>query len=256
VHNRLLINLENLKNEYENQKLVQNKNITLLKYLMNVNEGDAISVTNFDYSESLVSADHGDITQRPDIQLQHAQIKLSKYDKKSVAAGYYPVLSSTTFHGWNGYNNEFAPAQKIGGGWLHNSYYALNLRIPLFDGFRKQNQLKQKEIAIQKNLNTLSMMEAHAEKEVQDAITNYTSNKNLLVSNKKNLDLAHELFQSTQQEYASGLTSVTELLNAQNDLSDARTNYSMALLNLKLAELSLKKANGTLVSDYTLTKSN
>jgi outer membrane protein len=126
----------------------------------------------------------------------------------------------------------------------------------VFDGFRRQNQLKQKEIAIQKNLNTLSMLEAHAEKEVQDAITNYASNKNLLVSNKKNLDLAQGLFQSTQQEYASGLSSVTELLNAQNDLSNARTNYIMALLNLKLAELSLKKANGTLVSDYTLTKSN
>jgi outer membrane protein len=250
THNRLLINLENLRNEHENQKLVQHKNVTLLKYLMNVKESEEIEVTTFDYAETLANAERGDITQRPDIRLQHAQVKLAKYDKKSIAAGYFPTLSASGVHGWTSYYNSFAPTKSIGDDWMRSSYYTLNLRIPLFDGFRKQNQLRQKEIAIQKNMNTLSMIESHAEKEVEDAMTNYASNKNLLVSNKKSLDLAEQLFQSTQSEYASGLTSMTELLNAQNDLSNARTNYSMALLNLKLAELSLKKANGSLVSDY------
>ncbi|MBA4056842.1 MAG: hypothetical protein C0490_19165, partial [Marivirga sp.] len=84
-------------------------------------------------------------------------------------------------------------------------------------------------------------------KEVKDAMENYIMNKNLLVSNKKSLELAEQLFSSSQGEYESGITSITEFLNAQSDLSAARTNYSNALLNLMLAELSLKKANGTLL---------
>ena len=156
VHHRLLINLENLKNEYENQKLVQHKNLTLLKYLMNTKESEAITVTPFDYDETLIEAAEADIAQRPDIQLQQARIKLARYEKKSVAAGYFPVLSASAFHGWNAFYNDFSPAKRIGNDWLHNSYYTLNLKVPVFDGFRKRNQLKQKEIAIQKNVNTLS----------------------------------------------------------------------------------------------------
>jgi outer membrane protein TolC len=249
VHNRMLINLENLRNQYDNQKLLLDKNMTMLKYLMNVDISAPIKVAPFDYSETISIGASGDIDQRPDILLQQAQLKLSEYDKKSIAAGYYPVLSNTTTFGYSGYYDSFAPHKQVNGDWLKSSSFALSLKIPVFDGFRKQNQIRQKEIAIQKNLNTLSMMKSNANKELIDARENYITNKNLLESNKKSLDLAEQLFTSAQSEYESGITSVTEFLNAQNDLTTARTNFSNALLNLKLAELSLKKANGTLLTN-------
>lgn len=248
VHNRMLINLENLRNQYDNQKLLLDKNITLLKYLMNVDIDSQITIAHFDYTEAISFADVNDIGQRPDIRLQQAQLKLSEFDKKSIAAGYYPVLSNSATFGYNAYYDSFAPHKQINSDWIKTSYFALTLKIPVFDGFRKQNQLRQKEIAIQQNLNTLSMMKSSANKELADAKENYTINKNLLVSNKKSLELAEQLFKSSQSEYESGISSITEFLNAQNDLTTARTNYSNALLNLKLAELSLKKANGTLLN--------
>jgi outer membrane protein len=247
VHNRMLINLENLHNQYDNQKLLLDKNMTLLKHLMNVDLETDIKVAPFDYTEAISVDVSDDITQRPDIMLQEAQLKLSEYDKKSIAAGYYPVLSNTANFGYTGYYDSFAPHKQINGDWIKTSSFALSLKIPVFDGFRKQNQLKQKDIAIQKNLNMLSMMRSSANKELIDARENYVTNKKLLESNKKSLDLAEQLFTSSQSEYETGITSITEFLNAQNDLTTARTNYSNALLNLKLAELSLKKANGTLL---------
>ena len=249
VHNRILINLENLRNQYDNQSLLYDKNVTLLKHLMNVDISEEIKITPFEYTESLLLVDSDDITQRPDLMLQQAQVKLSEYDKKSVAAGYYPVLTNTATFGYSAYYDSFAPHKQINGDWIKTSYFALSLKIPVFDGFRKQNQLRQKEIAIQKNLNTLSLMRSSANKELVDAKENYITNKNLLASNKKSLDLAEQLFSSSQGEYENGITSITEFLNAQNDLTTARTNYSNALLNLKLAELSLKKANGTLLTN-------
>jgi outer membrane protein len=249
VHNRMLINLENLRNQYDNQKLLLDKNMTLLKHLLNVDLNTGITVAPFDYTEAISVEVSDDIVQRPDIMLQEAQLKLSEYDKKSIAAGYYPVLSNTANFGYTGYYDSFAPHKQINSDWIKTSSFALSLKIPVFDGFRKQNQLKQKEIAIQKNLNTLSMMRSSANKELIDAKENYVTNKNLLESNKKSLDLAEQLFTSSQSEYESGITSITEFLNAQNDLTTARTNYSNALLNLKLAELSLRKANGTLLTN-------
>ena len=215
---------------------------------MNVDISTEITIASFDYTEAISIADTDDFGQRPDILLQQAQLKLSEFDKKSIAAGYYPVLSNSATFGYNSYYDSFAPHKQINSDWIKTSYFAVTLKIPVFDGFKKQNQLRQKEIAIQQNLNTLSMMKSSANKELIDAKENYITNKNLLVSNKKSLDLAEQLFKSSQSEYESGITSITEFLNAQNDLTTARTNYSNALLNLKLAELSLKKANGTLLN--------
>lgn len=251
VHNRLLVNLENLKNQYESQRLSLNKNETLLKYLMNVDISDTISVAAFDYTEILEEPVMADIQNRPDIKLQQAQIELSKLEKKNVIAGYYPVLSAGMQYGVTGYYDEFSPGSQINNDWIKSSAFSVSLKIPLFDGFQKQFKARQKEVIIQKNFNTLSLMKSNAEKEVSDAIENYVSNSNQVVSSKKSLELAERLFTTSQSEFENGLTSTTELLNAQSDLSSARTNYSNALLNLKLAELSWKKASGTLLADYT-----
>lgn len=251
VHNRLLVNLENLKNQYESQRLSLDKNESLLKYLMNVDIQEDFSVAAFDYTEVLEAPVEADIQNRPDIKLQKAQIELSKIDKKNVIAGYYPVLSAGMQYGVTGYYDEFSPGSQINNDWIKSSAFSVSLKIPLFDGFQKQFKAKQKEVIVQKNINTLSMMKANAEKEVSDAIENYMSNSTQVTSNKKSLELAEELFTTSQSEFENGLTSTTELLNAQNDLSSARTNYSNALLNLKLAELSWKKASGTLLTDYT-----
>ncbi|MBT1697324.1 TolC family protein [Fulvivirgaceae bacterium PWU4] len=247
IHNRILISLENLRNQYDNQKLQLDKSITTLKYLMNMPMDQSLVIDAFNYTEVLQAIEEEDIAQRPDILLQQSQVRLAELEKKSVAAGYFPVLSNRFSYGYTGYYDDFAPLKQINNDWIRSSYFVLTLKIPVFDGFQKQNQLRQKEIAIQKNINTLAMMKSSASKEVEDAVKNYQTNKNLVVNSKNSLDLAEQLFTSAQSEYKNGITSITELLDAQNDLSNARTNYSAALLNLKLAELSLKKANGTLI---------
>ncbi len=83
----------------------------------------------------------------------------------------------------------------------------------MFDGFKKKYQVKQKEVAIQKNINTLDMMKSNADKEVRDAVTNYETNVRLFQSSKTSLALADQLFTSAQSEYSNGLTSVSDLLN-------------------------------------------
>ena len=146
VHNRMLINLENLRNQYDNQSLQYEKNITLLKHLMNVDIAEEIKITPFDYTESMSVTESDDIAHRPDLMLQQAQLRVSEFDKKSVAAGYFPVLTNSATFGYSGYYDSFAPHKQINGDWIKTSYFALSLKIPVFDGFRKQNQLKQKEL--------------------------------------------------------------------------------------------------------------
>lgn len=246
IHNRMQINLENLKNQYENQKLLLDKNIFTLKHLMNLEMSTPLVVDPFDYNALLTEPSMAEISQRADIRLQQANLKLSQLEKRSIAAERYPVLINSFSFGYNGYNDSFSPFKTINDDWIRTSYSAWTIKIPVFDGFQRQSKLRQKEVAIQKNINTLSMMKNNAQREMQEAASNYAANKNLLVNNQKSLELAERLFDTAQREYETGISSLTDLLNAQNDLTSARTNYSNALLNVKLAELALKKANGTL----------
>ncbi|HEY9005412.1 TolC family protein [Ohtaekwangia sp.] len=249
TYKRLLINLENLRNQYDNEKLNQTKYYNMLKYLMNVPLTENIEVMPFDFNAALEDLKAGDIGKRADIRLQEEQIKLSELDRKSTLAGYYPTLSANFFHGYTGYYNKFSPLDRINNQWINSTYFSVSLKIPVFDGFTRKYQAKQKSVAIQKDINTLASKRLDAERQIQDAMNNYISNKNLLSNSKRSLDLAEQLFKDANIEYNNGLISITDLLDSQDDLSDARNNYSTALINLKVAELDVKKANGDLVRE-------
>jgi outer membrane protein len=248
THSRMLINLENLRNQEENQRVLLEKNYTQLKHLLNLEMDRSIEVEPFNYEELLAVASEEESILRPDIRLQEATVRLAQLDKKSATAGYFPVLVHSATFGYNGFNDSFKPFDAVNDDWVRNSYVSWTLKIPVFSGFQRRNQVRQKQVIIDQQVNRLTMMRSNAEREIADARVNFNTNKKLVANNKKSLDLAEALFTSATSEYENGITSVTELLNAQSDLTDARTNYSNALLNLKLAELSLKKANGTLLT--------
>lgn len=248
THNRMLINLENLRNQQENQKVLLEKNYTQLKYLLNLEMNRGIKVAPFNYDELLVIASDEESFLRPDIRLQETTVRLAQLDKKSATAGYFPVLVHSATFGYNGFNDSYKPFESVNNDWIRSSYVSWTLKIPVFSGFQRSNQIRQKQVIIDQQVNRLTMLKSNAEREIADARINFHTNKKLVANNKKSLDLAETLFTSATAEYENGIISVTELLNAQSDLTDARTNYSNALLNLKLAELSLRKANGTLLT--------
>ncbi|MGD1841929.1 MAG: TolC family protein [Thermonemataceae bacterium] len=245
-YKRLLINLENLKNQRENQQLQVVQNLNMLKYLMSMPITTPLSVVPFESNSIEGNLQAGSISNRKDIQLQQESIRLAELDKKSTKAGYYPSLQADLFYGYTGYNDEFNPTENINNQWISSSYFSLSLRVPIFDGFNRKYQLKQKEVALQQSNNTLQMMRINAEQEIQDAYNNYLSYQNLLDNNQRSLTLAEDLFKNANVEYQNGLINITDYLAAQDDLTDARNNYTTALINLQLAALQLKKANGEL----------
>lgn len=249
THNRLLINLENLRNQYENQLLAYQSNLTQLKQFMHMPLEDSIVVDAFAYDSAFEQYDASSIERRNDIRLQEFQIKMAEQEKKIAAASFYPTLTATMSMGYAGYYDEFAPGKQLNNDWISNRYVGMSLKIPVFDGFQRNFNVKQKQVAVRRHINTLSMMKSMADKELEDARTSYYSSLTQVESSKHSLALAEQLFASAQTEFENGLTSTTDLLNAQNDLSSARSNYTTALLNLKLAALGWKKASGTLLSE-------
>ena len=74
--------------------------------------------------------------------------------------------------------------------------------------------------------------------------------KNALASlqtQKKNIDLAQNIFDVVKKKYEQGIGSGLELNTAENDLQQAQTNYYNTLYDLIVAKIDYQKATGTLV---------
>jgi len=247
---RLQINYDNLKNERNNLQLVGAKAYNLLKYLLGVQLSEPIVVAAFEPVEASEAMSKGNVENRTDVKLVREQISLAELDKKAAIADYYPTLAGVFNYGVTGNYNKVSPFKSINDNWIKSSYIALQLKIPVFSGLSRYNQVKQKNFAVQKAQNNYELLRQSAEKEMSDAVNNLMSSNNSFDNAKRSLELAQDVFKSSDTEYRNGLISLSDILQIQNELTTARNNYSTALINLRLAEIELKKANGSLSKSY------
>ena len=63
---------------------------------------------------------------------------------------------------------------------------------------------------------------------------------------KRNFELAQEIFTRVNLKYTTGLGSSLDLTNAQRDLETARTSYLNTMYDYFVAQLDLRKAIGDL----------
>ena len=63
---------------------------------------------------------------------------------------------------------------------------------------------------------------------------------------KKNIELAEKVYNSTKIKYEQGLGSNTEIYNAQNELKIAQSNYFSSLYDAINAKIDWLKAAGKL----------
>jgi outer membrane protein TolC len=85
------------------------------------------------------------------------------------------------------------------------------------------------------------------ELEAQTASISYKNAAVSLEAQKKNIDLARNIFEVTKKKYEQGVGSSLELNTAENDLHQAETNYYNTLYDLIIAKIDYQKATGTLV---------
>lgn len=247
-YKRLLISLDNLKNERLNLALTTDKAYNLLKFLMCMPVQEQIAISNFDAREYKLQAAVGDVDNRTDIKLLNEQVELAKLDLKASKASFYPSLAGVINYGVTGNNDKFSLTKTINDQWMRSSFVALQLNVPLFSGFSRTEKVRQKGFELQKAQNNYELMKYSAQKEMADAVNNYNSSCNSFENTKRSLNLAQDIYKSAQTEYANGLISASDLLLILNELTTARNNFSNALVNLRIAEIELKKSKGEIAS--------
>jgi outer membrane protein TolC len=84
------------------------------------------------------------------------------------------------------------------------------------------------------------------DKEVAEARINIRSALATMDFQKKNMQLAEEVYNQTKLKYEQGLGSNLEITNSQTELTTAQNNYYSALYDAIVARVDFLRATGKL----------
>lgn len=208
--------------------------------------------TSIGFDESLLATDTANFGERAEIKLLKQSLVLSKYDEKRYKVGYVPSLfgfAQGQYQSLRSEFNFFKSDLPINNSFVPSTSMGLQLSIPIFDGLKKQYQIKQVLLSRQKTVNDLNAFNNLAQMEFQNAKLNYITNLKLAVEQKKTISLAQEIYNKANIKFKEGVGSSLEILQAETELKTAQTNYLNSLYDLVMSKIDLKKSLGKNIID-------
>ncbi len=251
-----LIDVERL--EVANNNLITEKQkiqnlITLsenvLKFQMGYSGNDNLTLTDslsIDDKAEAINVSKIELTKRPEYQLLEIQQNLYTINIKRLQYGYLPSLVAYGSFSYSGQRNQFDffDTKKD---WFPTGVIGGTLSLNIFDGLQRHYKIQQAKLDYNKGANNLKNFQLAVELETSSAIVNYNNAISSLQVQKRNLELAKNIYAVSQKKYEQGVGSNLEVINAQASLKESQTNYFNAVYDMLVYKTDYLKATGTLV---------
>jgi len=241
---RVKVNKANLNTQYQSLQAAYDQQKNYLKLLLGMPISHQISLKKPANLQdiSLQSIQH-EREEQIQMKILEKQKTLTQLKKKSFSAGYYPTLSLFGQQMWQGQRNEFNFFDNSQP-WFQQTFWGVQLQIPIFDGLKKHRQIQQSKVELEK----MSLQQTHTERQLdmqfENARKQLTNSLKSVKAQEENKELAKEVYEQTQSLYQEQVSSLTDLLDAEQAYRESQNNYYIELINFKIAELDLLKAQG------------
>lgn len=240
-----LINLETQKLKAQNQIDAGKEG---LKLLMNIPQADSLYLSDTLSDEELKSNILGtdyNYEDRKEFQQLETAIELGKYNVKRYQLSRIPSLTFSANYNRNAQRTTFNFLKKEEP-WYSSSFLSLNLAIPIFDGGERQANINTARLNLQKFENNVGQLKQSIDNDVAQSRINMRSALLTMDAQKKNINLAQEVYNSTKLKYEQGVGSNQEISTAQADLVTAQNNYYSSLYDAIIAKIDYLQAAGKL----------
>lgn len=238
-----LSNLETQKLKTQNQL---DAGLAGLKFLVNMPQKDQLILTDTLSDEELKSnildQDYN-YEDRKEYQLLESTVDLLTYNVKRYQLSKLPTLSLAANYSKSAQRQQF---DFFKGPYFTSSFVALRLNVPIFDGGAKNARIAQARLAVMKTENNLDNLKESIDNDVTQARINMKSAMLTLDNQKRNIELAQQVYNSTKLKYEQGLGSNQEINQAQTDLVAAQNNYYGSLYDAISAKIDFQTAAGKL----------
>ncbi len=239
-------------NNLQTEKIKADNSVAIgfmgLKMLMGMPVKDSLVLTDIINEQSLNSdilvENDFQYSIRKDYQYLNTIRKLNQYNVQRYQLSYFPTISVSGAYSKNAQRSEFDFLK--GGQWFTTSLISLNVNLPIFNGFSTDAKIKRTKIELQQTENQLATLKNTIDNELTQAKLNYMSSVATVQFQKKNMQLAENVYQQTKKKFEIGTGSNTEISAAQADLVSAQNNFMNALYSALIAKVDLLKASGKL----------
>lgn len=238
-----LINLKTQKEQAGNQL---DAGLEGLKFLLNMPQQDRLILTDSLSDEQIKSNildNDYNYEDRKEFQQLETAMELGGYNVKRYQYSKLPTVALSANYNemgqWQDFNYFKGP--------YYNSYgLGLNISLSLFDGGAKNAKIEQARIDLRKMQNNLEMLKLNIDNDVTQARINMKSAILTMDAQRKNIELAEQVYQTTKLKYEQGVGSNQEISSAQTDLVTAQNNYYSSLYDAIIAKIDYLKATGKL----------
>ncbi len=246
---RITVAYNNLMVEKEKIQRLLELGTALLKYQMGMEQSTTIVLA--DKLEDVkfqpdASTDKFDYTRRIEYSLYQTMYNVSILQLRKDKLSYLPSLAMYGSLSYSALSNEFKPFDS-NTNWYPTALIGIRLGVPIFSGGQKHYRVEQSRLAMLKAQNDMKFMQQSIDLELSNARTMLTNASATLEMQKKNIELAENVFKTTKLKYEQGVGSNLEVLNAETAMKEAQTNYFNALYDALISKIDYDKANGNLV---------
>lgn len=240
------INFETQKLQLENAILLQ-KN--MLKYYMSMPMEQEITLpmermAEIEQAIKILSLDSNlDMESIIGIKVLRKQDELYGLNMDAAKAAFYPTAAITGQYTLNSQSDKF----NLYMGKALNFDVAniqLGINVPIFDGRARRERVEQAKIQILKNQEEISATQRALNMAFENAKIQIRNSLEAIRNQQINLKLAEDVYNDTNANFNLGLVGLTDLLNAESELTRTQNGYSEALLQFKVAELEFLKSKG------------
>jgi outer membrane protein len=219
-----------------------------LKFLLNMPQKDSLFLTDTLSDEEIkanILDENYNYTDRKEYQLLGLQSKLQQYNVKRYKLSKIPTLSLSGNFNENAQRSTF-DFFKGGQPYFTTSFITFTLNIPIFDGGNRNSKIASAKIDLRKTQNNIDQLRASIDNDIAQSRINIKSAMLTMDSQKKNIQLAQQVYNSTKLKYEQGLGSNQEINTAQTDLVTAQNNYYNSLYDAIIAKINYLQAAGKL----------
>jgi len=181
-------------------------------------------------------------TDRKDFQYLQLTRDFNAYNIRRYKLSKIPTLSLNGSYNKQLQQDEF----KFNGNWFTASFVSLRLAVPIFNGFATNSKIAESRLTVQKLDNQLQHMKIQIDNEVVSSRNTLQTSIAAMDYQRKNMELAQEVYRQSKMKYEVGTGSSIELNTAQKDLQAAQTNYINALYDAIIAKVDFLNATGKL----------
>ncbi|HNP21520.1 MAG TPA: TolC family protein [Panacibacter sp.] len=219
-----------------------------LKLLIGMPINDSLvlteKITEDQIKKDLLSQQDYQIQDRKDYQYLQLGKKLNEYNVRRYKLSALPSAALNAGYSKIANRDQFNLFQK--GDWFTSSYVGLRINVPIFLGMSNDANIKKAQLTLKQTENEIDNLKIAIDNEIAVAKNNFNNAITTLDFQKKNMQLAEQVYNQAKKKYEIGTGSNTDITNAQTDLRVAQSNYITALYNAIIAKVDYVKAIGKL----------